>query len=265
MSLMEPQSTMMEPQSTMMEPMETNIPPSSNEVTMAPTHEIQMAKQSDKTSSAESEKLEVALAILSLENGVLIPWMVENKFLKKIEQCPKCKGEVFLAPKSNLRDQFAWLCKSEKRCIWSSFVRINSICERAKLSLAQIVGLTYEWASGSKLAEASLRLDISIHTAVTWFTLLKGRFKPEIKDSILKLLLSADEMHIGSNGNTSDYGAFETLITFENNSRQTNGTNTSSDKIGKLGGLVKDKNGKSKLNQIFTIGFLYSVAFLKII
>ncbi|KAK3921779.1 putative transposase-like protein [Frankliniella fusca] len=110
-------------------------------------------------------KLYAKEAVSDLE---YIKWLQDIGLLGKGYVCPKCGDDMKLLAKAALSDGYAWrCCKKACKCVRS--IRKGTWFSESKLSLRNIVMLTYMWCEQFTQKQVKKELGVADHTVVDWY------------------------------------------------------------------------------------------------
>ena len=105
------------------------------------------------------------------DKEILIHWLIEEGLMAKERVCPMCDGEMSLARCVDRSDLFKWECgrqEKSKRHQAEISIRKGGWFEKSKMTLEEILKLTYWWCQDLDQAQIKHELGLAESTGVDW-------------------------------------------------------------------------------------------------
>ena len=105
------------------------------------------------------------------DKEILIHWLIEEGLMAKERVCPMCDGEMSLARCVDRSDLFKWECgrqEKNKRHKAEISIRKGGWFEKSKITLEEILKLTYWWCQDLDQAQIKHELGLAESTGVDW-------------------------------------------------------------------------------------------------
>ena len=97
-----------------------------------------------------------------VDKEMLIDWLMEEGLMAKERLCPMCNCEMGLGGCEDRSDLFKWECRSQekgKRHKAEISIRKGSWFEKSKMTLEEILKLTYWWCQDLDLHRKNMSYD----------------------------------------------------------------------------------------------------------
>ncbi|XP_052901693.1 uncharacterized protein LOC128309363 [Anopheles moucheti] len=103
----------------------------------------------------------------------LVGLLQKAEILPPTQLCRKCNRRMKLKA-TRKANSCKWICKPTSSCTgWECTVRTGSIFKNSRLSLSQLMELTYEWSQDVKRSSASAECGANKSTVLKWYAFLR--------------------------------------------------------------------------------------------
>ena len=105
------------------------------------------------------------------DKEMFIQWLMDERLIAKERLCPMCDERMTLTRCSDRSDLFKWECRKQekgKRHKAEISIRKSSWFEESKLTLEEIVKLTYWWCQDLNQSQIKHELGLAESTGVDW-------------------------------------------------------------------------------------------------
>ncbi|XP_061504266.1 uncharacterized protein LOC133391842 [Anopheles gambiae] len=110
---------------------------------------------------------------LTADEEGLVRLLQEAELLPPTQQCSKCKRQMKLKV-TKRSNACKWICKPTSSCTgWECTVRTDSIFKNSRLSLSQLMEITFEWSRNTTRMVAEAECAAGKTAILKWFKILR--------------------------------------------------------------------------------------------
>ena len=105
------------------------------------------------------------------DKEMLVHWLMDEGLMAKERSCPMCAGEMSLTRCEDRSDGLKWECRKQvngKRHKAEVSIRKGSWFEKSKMTLEEILKLTYWWCQDLDQAQIKHEVGLAESTGVDW-------------------------------------------------------------------------------------------------